>query len=439
MSINHLSNIQKSVANVSRSVSKLPARVSTPTASDRFVHTAQKRSQNVALAAPRLRTQVAARAAKQAPSENYFSDLSKVASRLHEGREAEAKSMLENMTIPHSDRPAELKARLFKAALDMRATGKNPTEQQGNLYKSNFVEGEEQIDLFNVMGTQMPLVTKTSDVVNQVLMQLMEGHDAVTLLDVGIGTGRQEVALLHALAAAGKSPKDLEIIGIEPGDGLLDRAAAQLLATAKELGMHVTFVAHPGLVEDFDEAQWAQLARPGRHLIINEGFAIHHLSYGARDASDARKSGDAKQDTLRRLQNLKPAAIILSEPDSNHQSDNVSERFANAWHHYGKAFEVIDASDIAPKVAVALKSFFFGRELLDVLGMPDSERTERHETAEMWKSRLEKAGFTATPQLENIAIEDACVTLNKRDAGVYSLEHDGAPVVSVVVRGSARD
>ena len=374
-----------------------------------------------------------------APQEVELGRLHAIAACLQTGELARAQQLLSDLPdVDPASSPAALKASLFRAALARRIPGADRSGQHGNLYTTEFVESQgQQINLFNIMGTQMPLVTRSTWLANAILLELMRGHELVTLLDVGIGTGRQELDLLRALHAEGAAPKHLEIIGVEPGDAALDCAAVAILAEAKALGLSVSFVAHPGLIEDFTRAQWESLRRPGRLLLINEGFAIHHLHYGDRPGSDARVSGDAKQDTLNHLRSLQPAAIVLAEPDSDHSSADLVERLENAWRHYGQAFEVIDATGMALEVKAALKGFFFGRELIDVLGTDDATRSERHETAAMWTARLLDSGFGAAPMLPPFHLNDPLVTLCTDAPGRYSLRHNDVTVVSLIVRSAS--
>src|SRR3546814_14698345 len=68
---------------------------------------------------------------------------------------------------------------------------------------------------------------------------LLADADDATLLDIGIGTGQQEVAVLRALAAQDRLPRRLHIVGIEPGPSMLADAERSFAALGAELGLEI--------------------------------------------------------------------------------------------------------------------------------------------------------------------------------------------------------
>jgi hypothetical protein len=188
-------------------------------------------------------------------------------------------------------------------------------------------------------------------------------------------------------------------------------------------------------VEDLTKQEWANI----RHLIegkllVNEAFALHHVIRNPIGGLDP------KQSVLKRLYDLKPTLFVLAEPDSNHHSADLRIRFQNAWNHYGLVFQTIDALDLDRTDQVSLKTFFFGREIEDILSAPEDLRSERHESIPMWLTRLQKTGFKQTPQIyQSVDIETHSMlpAVTEKHRNHVSLNFERSSVVGVIaVTGS---
>jgi len=316
-----------------------------------------------------------------------FNRLLHIVSELERGNAKTAKLQLDDWPkLQFRESSEDLKYHLFLMALGKRL-GDLQRAHETNLYLLDFET--KQIDLFDLMGRKMPLVAAASSVANALLASLLMDPETTTvnpvLIDIGMGTGRQEMALLELLATFGqRAPKRMIIIGLEPDEQSLNQAQTKLLAKAREIGISLEFIPICKRVEELKPEDWKWLKVFGKNAVINEAFALHHVP-----------SHDGIKDfIIERLRALNPAAFILSEPDSDHETSSLSQRFQNAWKHFGLVFSVIDLLDIHFNEKSAMKVQFFAREIEDILGTPEDLRTERHETAEMWLARLKRAGFS---------------------------------------------
>jgi SAM-dependent methyltransferase len=314
-----------------------------------------------------------------------------------------------------------------------RESGQVTTSLHGNLYLADFES--RQIDLFNLMATRMPFVLLAARAANLLLASRIHADDRVTLLDIGMGTGRQEVELVRLLAAQGKFSVRLKVIGIEPSLESLKLAQSALTLAEKETGIPIEFVPVHRFIEDLSEQEWASL-RSSRHekLLINQAFALHHACRGTVDHIDA------KQKVLHQIFELDPELLVLTEPDSDHQSPELVTRFRNAWRHFGLVFRTIDLLDLDSSDKTAMKAYFFGREIEDILSAPEDVRSERHESSRMWLLRLAQAGFKmsresyAKIEVEKIALYP--VKCNDRQTHL-TLDLENQPVVGILA-ASAR-
>ncbi|WNG51410.1 GRAS family protein [Archangium minus] len=256
--------------------------------------------------------------------------------------------------------------------------------QQMNLYLRRFEL--PQISLFNLVAERLPMVGLAGQIANDVLCRLLSGHEEATLLDVGLGTGRQEVALLRTLKASGAAPRRLTVVGVEPDTDSLRRAEVSLLETAQELGIKLRFRGIPKVIEALDASDWGLLRDCPGPRVVHSAFALHHMAAGVD-----------RQDIFHRLRAVEPTAVVLCEPNSDHVTDSLSQRFHNVWNHFSHNFDMVDELGLPARERNGIK-LFFGRELEDILGVvDDSQRYERHERVETWVERLSNAGFSPAP------------------------------------------
>lgn len=256
--------------------------------------------------------------------------------------------------------------------------------QQMNLYLRRFEL--PQISLFNLVAERLPMVGLAGRIANDILCGLLEGHEDATLIDVGLGTGRQEVALLRRLAETGTTLRRLTVVGVEPDMGSLRQAETSLTALARELGITLRFRSMPKVIEALEEEDWSRLRDTPGPRLVHSAFCLHHIAAGVD-----------RQEIFHRLRTVEPAAVVLVEPNSDHATDSLAERFHNAWHHFSHNFELVDELGLPERERNGIK-LFFGREFEDILGAADdSQRYERHERVETWGNRLRTAGFAPAP------------------------------------------
>ncbi|CAM3459401.1 GRAS family protein [Corallococcus sp. ZKHCc1 1396] len=274
---------------------------------------------------------------------------------------------------------------VFATALTRRLEGASGALHP---YRASEVDGgARQIDLFRQLMKHLPLASAADAVANTLLAGFLRGHDEATLLDVGIGQGRQECNLLRALAKAGALPRHLAVVGVDPSGASLREAQGAVTAVAEEVGLSLEFAGLESPVEDLDAAVWSALRGVRRPLVVNAAFALHHVVDGPAGAREPRDT------VLGRLASLGPVGVVLCEPNVDHHRAPARERLANAWQHFSRVFQLLDTLEVPKEERRAIKRFF-GREVDDIVGMVnESERCERHETALVWWERLRKAGF----------------------------------------------
>jgi hypothetical protein len=338
------------------------------------------------------------------------------------GRTDNARALLDQLVERQLNPQAgsgDLQYYIFASALGRRLESEKAAEI--NLYLRQFET--TQISLFNLLAQHLPTVQMAGPLANEVLAGYVGGNDEVTLLDVGIGSGRQEVALLYLLAMQRRLPRKLNVIAIEPDAGSLLEAGESLAETALMLGVDLEFHPVHKVVEELDDADWRFFGSFGAPLVVLSAFSVHHVRSTGRD--------NARDAFFRRLRTLAPDAVVLCEPSSNHDSPSLRERFAAAWHHFGLTFRLIDGLEIGDTEKSAMK-MFFAREIEDILANAEETRCERHEPVDAWVRRLRDAGFVPCGDFGMISTRAAGPVRVAARNGYLGLDYGDETLVAIV-------
>jgi len=176
-------------------------------------------------------------------------------------------------------------------------------------------------------------------------------------------------------------------------------------------------------VEALDKKDWSHLknliGKTYDSVLVNASFSLHHVPIDSRDF------------ILNEIKRLGITQFTLIEPWANYLTDDLLEKFRNAWKHYEVTFSAIDCMDCEDTEKEAIKRIFFGREIHDVLA---DNSIERYETSDMWLNRLTNVGFqpSVTMDLSPLSrhvLNNKMTITNQQDH--YLLAFDGAPLVTV--------
>ncbi|HHU00630.1 MAG TPA: GRAS family protein [Bacteroidales bacterium] len=294
----------------------------------------------------------------------------------------EEKKLEVEALLDHCIRGLESSSEKFLATLFIKAIRKHigsstSFEHDENIYLRKFEVS--QIELFNFLINEFPFVRDAQKLVNSSIVSLIRGHEEAVIMDIGIGQGVQMLNLLKMLDGT-EGLRKITMIGIEPfGDAL--KVAKEKFSEA-DLSFKVEFYPICEFIEAFDFSELKPiLSKTSGPLIVNESLALHHVPR----LIDRHK-------VIQCVRALKPKAFFLTEPNTDHFEPDFYKRFQNCYNHYFHIFQVIDTIPSDNRVKDGLK-LFFGREIDDVIGGGDHDRSEKHEPAFRWVEKLLVAGF----------------------------------------------
>ena len=250
-----------------------------------------------------------------------------------------------------------------------------------------------QIQLFNILIEKFPFVRFSQQIVNNAIIEAMEGADEVTIIDIGIGQGTQMLNLIKAAKWLGQLKK-LHFVGIEPFGEALRQAEKNILAQNGQVPFEIRF---KGIQDGAENVDFTTLGPLTGKIIVNASLALHHIQ------TDQKRTA-----TIAQIRQINPQALLLIEPNVNHYEPDFFARFKNCYHHFYSIFQVIDRiEDIGQADKNALK-LFFGREIEDIIGKTEKDRYEKHEPATHWIERLKQNRFSIKQHFSKIPTEAGC-------------------------------
>lgn len=282
-----------------------------------------------------------------------------------------------------------------------------------------------QIVMFYSMAEAVPFVFAGHSLANQFLGKAISNLKTVSLMDIGIGKGLQCQSFIERLAEKTDSIETINIIGVDPDKNNLENSKANLENLKDRLPFMVNYYQINKLIEDFTDRDYDTVKEiGGKNIVVNSSFTFHHTAHPLNNT-------ETRTELLEKVADLKPLVFNLIEPNSNHDTEELTRRFHNSWDHFGTVFKLIDESNIEPSHKFSIKEKFFGREIRDIFGVSDYFRCERHELYDSWLLRLFKAGFKPVKSLDlEVTLPDYCSY--SISEGLVRLDYDDTTVVAVM-------
>lgn len=274
-----------------------------------------------------------------------------------------------------------------------------------------------QIELFAKLIEKFPFVKYSQIIANSAILDAIGNESEVTIMDIGIGQG---VQMMHVLQAANNKStlKTVNIIGIEPFADALNTAQENINNLKQLLNFQVNFYAINQFIE---EINFSELVTGTCKLIVNASLALHHI-----------QSAEKRNTVLADIKSLNPFLFLLIEPNVNHMEVDINKRFEHCYNHYYNLFLVIDKLPIEDNEKYILKRFF-GREIEDVLGKNEWDRYEKHEMANTWIQRLQKAGFALNPHILHSPVQSELgVNIAIHENSFIGFTHDTETILAVI-------
>lgn len=331
------------------------------------------------------------------------------------GKDMEANGLLDTLT------PSDDISRLCVQSLRERNSLATP------LYLRDQGKDDKQINVFDLVLKAVPPVQALSQTALDIMKNLYDtGVPSFTHLNIGIGKGHLEVKMLQQLASSyNRKPDLIKIIGVDIDEESLEEAGRNITKTVYNLFPSTTKIEYTPIcafAEKIDQHVWDQIKNHQTELLgAVSAFTLHHLP-----------TIENRNHVLQRIASCEPYLFLLIEPDVNHFTNNLSERLVNCYNLFGTIFKLVDQQGLNEQEKRAIKYKFFGREINDILGNIEAQRSEKHEKADVWAERLLKAGFNLH-KLANRLDHPSLNMVYEKDARFVTTEYEGTPMVAIMM------
>ncbi|KAJ4835065.1 hypothetical protein Tsubulata_028835 [Turnera subulata] len=239
-------------------------------------------------------------------------------------------------------------------------------------------------------GTALRLLNQVSPIpkfvhftANEILLRAFEGKDRVHIIDFDIKQGLQWPSLFQSLASRTNPPSHVRITGIGESKQELNETGDRLAGFAEALNLPFEF--HPVVDRLEDVRLWMLHVKEGESVAVNCVFQMHKTLYDG--------SGGALRDFLGLIRSTNPIITVMAEQEAEHNVPNFETRVCNSLKYYSAIFDSVDSSLPSDSSARIKIEEMFGREIRNIVACEGSDRHERHESFEKWRSLMEQGGF----------------------------------------------
>ncbi|OMO85448.1 Transcription factor GRAS [Corchorus capsularis] len=291
-----------------------------------------------------------------------------------------------------------LSARLAATITTSPSTSSNP--RPFTPFPSNSLE---VLKIYQIVYQACPYIKFAHFTANQAIFEAFEAEERVHVIDLDILQGYQWPAFMQALAARPSGAPFLRITGVGPSLESIRETGRSLTELAHSL--HIPFEFHPigEQLEDIKPHMFNR--RVGEALAVNSVNRLH------------RVPGNCLGNLLAMIRDQAPNIVTLVEQEASHNGPYFLGRFLEALHYYSAIFDSLDATfppDSAQRAKV--EQYIFAPEIRNIVACEGSDRIERHERLEKWRSIMEGKGFKGVPLSSN------AVTQSKILLGLYSCD-----------------
>lgn len=261
---------------------------------------------------------------------------------------------------------------------------------------------------------------------NGAIAEAMKDENRIHIMDFQIAQGSQWFTLIQALAARPGGPPRVRITGIDDSvsayarKGGLEVVGKKLSSLAESC--KVPFEFHAAAISGSQVSLQQLGVVPGEALAVNFALMLHHMP------DESVGTVNHRDRLLRLVKILHPKVVTLVEQESNTNAVPFFPRFLETLYYYNAIFESIDATlPRDHKERINVEQHCLAREVVNIVACEGTERVERHELLEKWKSRFATAGFTPYPlsSFVNATIKTLLenyrehYTLKERDGALY--------------------
>lgn len=254
----------------------------------------------------------------------------------------------------------------------------------------------------------------------QAIIERVKGAKKVHLIDLQIRSGIQWTALIQGVAELGSLQRlKITAVGIE-GQHYMEETGKRLqgFAESMKLGCFVFRAVYLADVSEFSEAK----------LEVEEEETV--AVYSSMMLRSMISKPQALENMMRGIARMRPAVMVVSEVEANHNSPSFIDRFTEALLFYSAYFDCLEeCMEGSNEYRAILEGHFFGEAIMNIVASEGEERVTRSVKVGVWREFFGRFGMVEVELSESAKYQARLVVEQFVKGRSCSVEFDGKGMI----------
>ncbi|KAH6826606.1 hypothetical protein C2S53_017133 [Perilla frutescens var. hirtella] len=313
----------------------------------------------------------------------------------------------------------------FSAALEQRICRECGVEMP--IKKSRVERDQDHAGLalgtnnaFLASHQQLPFGQVAQFAAMQALIEEVRVSRKIHVIDLQIRSGIQWTALMQGLVDC-SSLQRLKITAVGTSDQVYVEETGKRLQSFA-LSLNLPFLFEAVYVKEMAALFVDDVIR----VEVDETVAVY--SFMMLRSMIARP--EALESVMRGIARMRPAIMVVSEVEANHNSPSFIDRFTEALLFYTAYFDCLEeCMERGNEYRKILEGRFFGEGIVNIVASEGRERVTRNVRVRVWREYFRRFGMVETELSESSRYQARLVVEQFGKGGCCNLEFDGKGLI----------
>lgn len=252
----------------------------------------------------------------------------------------------------------------------------------------------------------------------QAIIENVKTGQKIHLIDLQIRSGIQWTALMQGLADHAIERLTITSIGT-PDQGYVEETGRRLLCFAKSIKFPFSFKVV--YLKDMSEF---------REDLLNIEADETVVVYAYMMLRSMISKPDFLENVMTAIRKLKPALMVVTEVEANHNSPAFSDRFLEALLYYSAFFDCLeDCMERSNEYRKTLESSYFGEGIINIVAAEGEERITRNVKLDVWRAFFARYGMVEMEMSESSKYQASLVLKQFAHGSSCNIECNGKGLV----------
>ncbi|XP_047959718.1 DELLA protein RGL2-like [Salvia hispanica] len=325
------------------------------------------------------------------------------------------------MMASESGTPVQRLACYFSAALEQKISREcgmviNTGKTDGGGHHVGHALGTD--NAFLASYQQLPFGQVMQFVGMQAIIEQVRGGGKVHLIDLQIRSGIQWTAVMQGLSDS--QVQRLRITAVGTADQTyMEKTGSRLQSFAQSMNLPFLFeVVYLQEMDAFSEDLFS--IEPDETIAVYSFLMLRSMISKPKSLETVMKA----------LARIRPAVMVVSEVEANHNSPLFIDRFLEALLFYSAYFDCLEeCMERGNEYRAILEGRFFGEGIINIVGADDEERVTRNVKLSVWRKFLTRFGMVEIALSDSSKYQASLVLEQFGKGRCCDLEFDGKGLI----------